>query len=303
MLCCEQRTIGTKGFFPIMLFSRMVLKSSKALVLWDSSSLTTYKSFFFLMMSHFFVVHCSVCVITASLSIIPSFSFSFLRSAPGFISLDSQTEPDSEHEDAAPMTSFNVALRSLLLALSSVKQATSSDSRFYPKWRAIAVVALMTSALMLYLHWTLGGRDAAMEGYRHRSRVHSWQMHRGGEGDNFRASRRQNAQWLQEREKPYNDTYPLSPPVKTKDGVRYRIGVIADLDRASHSFQDQTWFSYMKKGYLTVLDSASRLAVEWDANTVTLTSSLAENGRGSPAHSFLPCFCCHINSSPPYLTE
>ena len=101
-------------------------------------------------------------------------------------------------------------------------------------------------------------------------------MHSGGDGDNFRAPNRQ--------EKPYNDTYPLSPPVKTKDGMRYRIGVIADLDQASHSSEDQTWFSYMKKGYLTVLDSGSRLAVEWDANTLTLKSSLAENGRGSRAH-------------------
>lgn len=183
------------------------------------------------------------------------------------------------------MTSFNVALRSLLLALSSVKQATSSDSRFYPKWRAIALVALMTLALMLYLRWTLGGRDAATEGYHHCSRVQNWQMHSGGEGDNFRASKRQ--------QKPYNDTYPLSPPVKTKDGIRYRIGVIADLDQASHSSQDQTWISYMKKGYLTVSDKASRLTVEWDANTVTLKSSLAENGRGSEHTDFLMFLLSH----------
>uniref|UniRef100_H3D960 Soluble calcium-activated nucleotidase 1 n=1 Tax=Tetraodon nigroviridis TaxID=99883 RepID=H3D960_TETNG len=181
-----------------------------------------------------------------------------------------QPEPDGEDEDAAPMTS--AALRSLLLALASVKQAAGSDSRCYPKWRAIAVVALMTLALVLYLHWPLGDRGAATEGYRRRSRGHNWQMLSGGEGDNVEASKRQ--------EKPYNDTYPLSPPVRTKDGVRYRIGVIADLDQASRSPQDQTWISYMKKGYLTVSDSASRLAVEWDAHTVTLRSSLAENGRG-----------------------
>lgn len=205
----------------------------------------------------------------------------FLRSAPGFIRLDSQPKPDSEDEDAAPMTSFSVALRSLLLALSSVKQATSSDLRLYPKWRAIAAVALLTLALMLYLHWAVGGRDAATQGYRHLSRVQNWQVQSGGDGDNFRLSKSQNVQGRQKREKPYNDTYPLSPPVKTKDGIRYRIGVIADLDQASRSSQDQTWLSYMKKGYLTVSDSASRLAVEWDANIVTLKSSLAEKGRGS----------------------
>lgn len=48
MLCCEQRKIGTQGFFQFMLFSRtVILKSSTAVVLWDLSSLATYKSFFF----------------------------------------------------------------------------------------------------------------------------------------------------------------------------------------------------------------------------------------------------------------
>lgn len=179
------------------------------------------------------------------------------------------------------MTSFSVALRSLLLTLSSVKQAASSDLRFYPKWRVIAAVALLTLALVLYLHWTVGSRDAATHGHRHRSRVQNWQIQSGGDGDNFRLSKSPNAQGHQKREKPYNATYPLSPPVKTKDGIRYRIGVIADLDQASRSSKDQTWLSYMKKGYLTVSDSVSRLAVEWDADTVTLKSSLAEKGRGS----------------------
>lgn len=209
------------------------------------------------------------------------FLFFFLRSAPGLISLDSQSKPDSEDEDAAPMTSFSVVLRSLLLALSSVKQAASSDLRFYPKWRAIAAVALLTLALVLYLHWTVRGRDAATHGHHHRSRVQNWQMQSGGDVDNFRLSKSPNAQGHQKRGKPYNDTYPLSPPVKTKDGIRYRIGVIADLDQASRSSKEQTWLSYMKKGYLTVSDSVSRLAVEWDADTVTLKSSLAEKGRGS----------------------
>lgn len=210
--------------------------------------------------------------------------FFFLRSAPGLISPDSQTKPDSEDEDTAPMNSFSVALRSLLLALSSVKHAASSDLRFYPKWRAIAAVALLTLALVLYLHWTVGGRGATTHGHHHRSRVQNWQMQSRGDGDNFRL----NAQGHQKREKPYNATYPLSPPVKTEDGIRYRIGVIADLDQASRSSKDQTWLSYMKKGYLTVPDSASRLAVEWDADTVTLKSSLAEKGRGSDLRRFLP---------------
>lgn len=175
------------------------------------------------------------------------------------------------------MTSFSVALRSLLLALASVKQATGSDARIYPRWRAIAAVALLTLALVLYLHWTVGGRDATTEGHRHRGGGQDRQTRRGGGGDErLNAGRRQEGE-----EKPYNDTYPLSPPTKTEDGVRYRIGVIADLDQASRSSQDQTWFSYMKKGHLTVSDGARRLAVEWDADPVTLRSSLAANGRGT----------------------
>lgn len=180
------------------------------------------------------------------------------------------------------MTSFGVAVRGLPLALASMTQATTSDSRFHPKWRAITVATLLALVLMLYLHRTVGDRDTATRGY-HRNRVHSLQTHSEHEDNNFRDINRQTAQSLsrrQKREKPYNDTYPLSPPEKTTHGVRYRIGVIADLDTASRSSKDQTWFSYMKRGYLTVSDSADRLEVEWDAESITLESHLAEKGRG-----------------------
>uniref|UniRef100_A0A3Q4I241 Soluble calcium-activated nucleotidase 1 n=1 Tax=Neolamprologus brichardi TaxID=32507 RepID=A0A3Q4I241_NEOBR len=136
------------------------------------------------------------------------------------------------------MTSFGMAVRGLPLALASMTQTATSDTRFHPKWRAIAVATLFALVLMLYLHRT------------------------------------------QRREKPYNHTYPLSPPEKTLHGTRYRIGVIADLDKASQSSKDQTWFSYMKRGHLTVSASGDRLEVEWDAETVTLESHLAEKGRG-----------------------
>lgn len=179
------------------------------------------------------------------------------------------------------MTSIGVAVRGLPLALASMTQVATSDSRFHPKWRAITVATLLALVLMLYLHRTIGDRDTTTRGY-YRSRVHSLQIHREGEEDIFRDTNRQTAQSSrhQKREKPYNDTYPLSPPVKTKHGIRYRIGVIADLDTASRSSKDQTWFSYMKRGYLTVSVSADRLEVEWDAEMVTLESHLAEKGRG-----------------------
>lgn len=180
------------------------------------------------------------------------------------------------------MTSFGVAVRGLPLAFASMTQATTSDSRFHPKWRAITVATLLALVLMLYLHRTVGDRGSAAKGY-YRNGAHSLHMHSEDQDDIFRDTSRQSAGTLsrhQKREKPYNDTYPLSPPERTKQGIRYRIGVIADLDTASRSSKDQTWFSYMKRGYLTVSNSGDRLEVEWDAEKVTLESHLAEKGRG-----------------------
>ncbi|KAM4761955.1 soluble calcium-activated nucleotidase 1 isoform 3-T4 [Cyanocitta cristata] len=78
----------------------------------------------------------------------------------------------------------------------------------------------------------------------------------------------------------YNDTYPLSPPQRNPEGVRYRIGVIADLDTQSRGSQEHTWFSYLKKGYLVLSDSGDRVTVEWDKDESMLQSHLAEKGRG-----------------------
>ncbi|XP_075626758.1 soluble calcium-activated nucleotidase 1 isoform X1 [Balearica regulorum gibbericeps] len=78
----------------------------------------------------------------------------------------------------------------------------------------------------------------------------------------------------------YNDTYPLSPPQRNPEGVRYRIGVIADLDTQSRGSQEHTWFSYLKKGYLVLSDSGDSVTVEWDKEDSVLQSHLAEKGRG-----------------------
>ncbi|KAM8879886.1 soluble calcium-activated nucleotidase 1 isoform 2-T5 [Spinachia spinachia] len=195
------------------------------------------------------------------------------------------------------MTSFWVAVRGLPLALASMTQATASDSRFHPKWRAITVATLLALVLMLYLHRTGEDRNTAAGGY-HRHRVDEMKMQSEGEDVIFTDINRQTARSTrlqQRREQPYNDTYPLSPPEKTQHGIRYRIGVIADLDTASRSSKDQTWFSYMKRGHLTVSDSADRLEVEWDAETVTLESHLAEKGRGMEL-SELVAFNGHLYS-------
>ncbi|XP_041838963.1 soluble calcium-activated nucleotidase 1b isoform X2 [Melanotaenia boesemani] len=180
------------------------------------------------------------------------------------------------------MNSFGFAVQGLPLAFVSMRKAVSSDIRFHPRWRAITVVTLLALVLMLYLHRTTGDRDAPNKSY-YQNRDHTFQMPSQDEDDIFRNKNNYAAQsltWNQKKGKPYNDTYPLSPPEKTPNSIRYRIGVIADLDTASRSSKDQTWFSYMKRGYVTVSDSTDRLEVEWDADTVMLESHLAEKGRG-----------------------
>ncbi|XP_076001461.1 soluble calcium-activated nucleotidase 1b isoform X2 [Genypterus blacodes] len=185
------------------------------------------------------------------------------------------------------MKPLRVTVRGLPLALASMTQTATSDTRFHLKWRAISVVTLLAIVLVLYMHRTAGDRDESARGY-YRTRIHSLHLHSeadgGGGGGGVRDSTEHavgsSASRLMKRENYYNYTYPLSPPERTKHGIRYRIGVIADLDTASRSSKAQTWFSYMKKGYLTVSESADRLEVEWDAQTVTLESHLAEKGRG-----------------------
>ncbi|XP_014387207.1 PREDICTED: soluble calcium-activated nucleotidase 1 [Myotis brandtii] len=78
----------------------------------------------------------------------------------------------------------------------------------------------------------------------------------------------------------YNDTYPLSAPQRTPGGTRYRIAVIADLDTDSKAREENTWFSYLQKGYLTLSHSGDQVAVEWDPGHRVLESHLAEKGRG-----------------------
>nr|XP_061791881.1 soluble calcium-activated nucleotidase 1-like [Nerophis lumbriciformis] len=170
------------------------------------------------------------------------------------------------------MRFFTVAVRGITLGLSSMTPAATWDPRFKPKWRAIAVASLLALVLMLYLH------------------------HTGGDGDYPAVhSSRNSLQMLQEWEKPYNGTYPLSLPVKTNYGVRYRIAVIADLDTASRDPNDRTWFSYMKRGHVIVSERADRVDVEWDEETITLESHLAEKGRGMEL-SELVAFNGHLYS-------
>ena len=49
----------------------------------------------------------------------------------------------------------------------------------------------------------------------------------------------------------YNSTYPLTSPVGTDKGVRYKIAIISDLDTNSKKSEEE-WISYLKTGYLYV---------------------------------------------------
>ena len=78
----------------------------------------------------------------------------------------------------------------------------------------------------------------------------------------------------------YNDTYPRTPPEKTSEGIRYRIGIVADLDENSKSkTQANTWTSHCKRGYLTLKHNGG-VSVEWDEDKVVLSSTLSQKGRG-----------------------
>ncbi|XP_022173784.1 soluble calcium-activated nucleotidase 1-like isoform X2 [Myzus persicae] len=79
--------------------------------------------------------------------------------------------------------------------------------------------------------------------------------------------------------------YPLTNPTILDDGsVKYRIGIISDLDGDSVSTDEAfTWISYFKKGYLTYSPVTKNISIEWDNSTdngVQFKSHLSTNGRG-----------------------
>ncbi|XP_041077528.1 soluble calcium-activated nucleotidase 1-like [Polyodon spathula] len=153
-----------------------------------------------------------------------------------------------------PMNPLRISMDSLPILAS---MTNTSDSRFRLKWKTIVGVSvLLTLLLLLQLQRSEGGPRTQPNGF------HSGLVSRVA------------------RER-YNDTYPLSPAERTPQGVRYRIGVIADLDTDSRSkAQQHTWFSLLKKGYVVVSESGDTLTLEWDSEDTVLESHLAEKGRG-----------------------
>jgi len=80
----------------------------------------------------------------------------------------------------------------------------------------------------------------------------------------------------------YNDTYPLTVPIKAGLECMFKIGVVSDLDTESKSKTDKnTWFSYFKTGKLTWSPLSNALRVQWDAgDPLLLKSSIGSGGRG-----------------------
>ena len=78
----------------------------------------------------------------------------------------------------------------------------------------------------------------------------------------------------------YNLTYPLTAPEALGgDKLRFRIAVISDLDTGSKMPNDDTWLSYLMKGYLTYYLDEEHVEISWDRKRTVLKSSLAVGGR------------------------
>lgn len=152
------------------------------------------------------------------------------------------------------MSPLRISVGGLPVLASMTKTA---DPRFRPRWRAILLFGVVVVLLLLLLcfHRSSYARTAIPN-------AHNWRIVQPLAGE------------------LYNDTYPLSPPHKTPDGLRYQIAIIADLDTDSRSTKDHTWFSYLKKGHLTLFNSGNRVVVEWEKEHTVVETHLAEKGRG-----------------------
>ncbi|XP_036693866.1 soluble calcium-activated nucleotidase 1 isoform X2 [Balaenoptera musculus] len=161
-------------------------------------------------------------------------------------------QPSDPLEWNESMHSLRISVGGLPVLASMTKAA---DPRFRPRWKVILPSFVGAAVLwLLYAHRPPPGRPPVPN-------AHNWRL----------------GQTPADR---YNDTYPLSAPQRTPGGTRYRIAVIADLDTESRAQEENTWVSYLKKGYLTLSDSGDRVAVEWDQGREVLESHLAEKGRG-----------------------
>lgn len=84
------------------------------------------------------------------------------------------------------------------------------------------------------------------------------------------------------RPRPYNNTYPLSTPIRTGSTRTFRIGMVTDLDTNSKSTTEpHTWYSYFKKGYLSYRPTDGEVKITWDGgDPKRLYSNFALKDRG-----------------------
>lgn len=86
-----------------------------------------------------------------------------------------------------------------------------------------------------------------------------------------------------DKNKLFNRTYPMTRPVITPEGLKYRIAIIADPDKDSKDqTKDNLWKSHLKLGSFTWDDTKEKAIIEWDADTTDqeITSSMSNGGRG-----------------------
>lgn len=162
---------------------------------------------------------------------------------------------------ARPRLQWDESLSPLRISVGSLPVLASmtkaADPRFRLRWKAIVATSVALALVLLLLCFQ---RSPSVNRLAPPN-AHNWRL----------------SALPGER---YNDTYPLSLPQQIPEGVRYRIGLIADLDTNSRSPGEHTWFSYLKKGYLTLSASGDHVSVEWDTQDHMLESHLAEKGRG-----------------------
>lgn len=129
------------------------------------------------------------------------------------------------------------------------------NARLHMKPRMLAYCALLASAVLILLVYFIPSSSS--------SRI--------GLNCNYRNNR---------IDLNYDDTYPLTEPVKTALGTQFRIAVVTDLDTDSKSKdKSSTWVSFLKYGNLTISDNYSKVVINFD-KTVTLSSKRAEGDRG-----------------------
>jgi soluble calcium-activated nucleotidase 1 len=141
----------------------------------------------------------------------------------------------------------------------------NSTIRFQRPLVAALVVIVLALCLLVYAIFNGGmKRSHKLGGYHHEDHFHPPLMP------------------VPAQKPAYNVTYPLSQPTITVSGMRYRIGVIADLDQDSKvKDKSNVWGSNFKQGYLYYDSATKKVKLEWDeGDEFLLQSSLSNGGRG-----------------------